>query len=157
MKTTPTCGKRRSVTREKLLFFWHADLKCHWDGGKFGVVPNIFRNVRSTLELIHSEVVWIWSSRVVFSELEPCQTLYRTGSIGNRPKPVEFKFQIKIRSSVGLVRYTDRFDRYTGPVRPITGCWNKKETESMENLTCFQIEIKIWKIKEIFLKILQGA
>jgi hypothetical protein len=44
--------------------------------------------------------------------------VYRTGSTGNHPKPDEFKFQIKILSSVGLVRY---IDQYTGPVRPVPG------------------------------------
>jgi hypothetical protein len=29
----------------------------------------------------------------------------------NRPKPVEFKFQIKFCSSIGLVRYTDRWTK----------------------------------------------
>jgi hypothetical protein len=82
-------------------------------------------------------------------------SVYQTGSIGNHPILVEFKFQIKFRSSVGLVWYTDRFDRYTSPVQPVTGRWNKK-TKSVENLICFKIWIKNWE-KEKILKKLQGA
>jgi hypothetical protein len=32
-------------------------------------------------------------------------SVYRTGSTGNRPNPNEFKFQIKISSPLGLVRF----------------------------------------------------
>jgi hypothetical protein len=58
----------------------------------------------------------------------------------------EIQFSIQNPSSIGLDYYTDRYDRYTGPVRPGTGRWTKK-IESVENLTCFQIWIK--KIEKI--------
>jgi hypothetical protein len=41
---------------------------------------------------------------------------------GTGRKPDEFKFEFKPRSTIGSDRYTDRFDRYTGPVRPVPGC-----------------------------------
>jgi hypothetical protein len=40
---------------------------------------------------------------------------------GTGQKPDEFKFEFKPRSTIGSDRYTDRFNRYTGPVRPVPG------------------------------------
>ena len=37
--------------------------------------------------------------------------VYRTGLAGNRTKPVEVKFEFKIRCANGSYRYTGRFDR----------------------------------------------
>jgi hypothetical protein len=40
----------RLLGREKYIFFFlHAGPTCHRDEGKFGVVPNIFPDLRSTL------------------------------------------------------------------------------------------------------------
>jgi hypothetical protein len=36
---------------------------------------------------------------------------------GTGRKSDEFKFEFKPRSTIGSDRYTDRFNRYTGPVR----------------------------------------
>jgi hypothetical protein len=41
-------------------------------------------------------------------------------------------------SASGSNRCTGRFNRYTGPVRPVTGRLTKK-TEVVENLTCVSI------------------
>jgi hypothetical protein len=41
-------------------------------------------------------------------------------------KPDKFEFQTKFLSASGSNRYTDRFHRYTGPVRPVPGRSNKK-------------------------------
>jgi hypothetical protein len=41
-------------------------------------------------------------------------------------KTVEFEFQTKTRSSNGSHRYTDRFDQYTGRIRPVPGRLTKK-------------------------------
>jgi len=40
--------------------------------------------------------------------------VYRTGLAGNRSKPVEVKFEFKIRCVNGSYRYTGRLDRFTG-------------------------------------------
>ena len=40
--------------------------------------------------------------------------VYRSGLVGNRSVPVEFKFEFKFRSTTGSYRYTGRFDRFTG-------------------------------------------
>ena len=40
--------------------------------------------------------------------------VYRTGLAGNRSKPVEVKFEFKIRCANGSYRYTGRLDRFTG-------------------------------------------
>jgi hypothetical protein len=83
-------------------------------------------------------------TRVFFptSQAKPLWSGSRISDQFNRPKPDKFKFQIKIRSSVGLVRYT-------GPVRPVPGRL-AQITEVVENLTCFQIWIKNWKNKKKF-------
>jgi hypothetical protein len=62
----------------------------------------------------------------------------RSGSVGNRWKSEKFEFQTKFLSASGSNWYTNRFNRYTGPVRPVPGRLNKK-AKLVQNLTCFQI------------------
>ena len=52
--------------------------------------------------------------RPVRSNRRPSVAVYRTGLTENRWKPIKFKF--KSTCVTGSDRYTDRFDRFTGPV-----------------------------------------
>ena len=55
-------------------------------------------------------------NRPVRSNRRPPVAVYRTGLTGNRWKSVEFKSKFKSTCVTGSDRYTDRFDRFTGPV-----------------------------------------
>ena len=47
--------------------------------------------------------------------------VYRSGLVGNRSVPVEFKFEFKFRSSTGSYHYISRFDRFIGRFDRFTG------------------------------------
>jgi hypothetical protein len=67
----------REVLGRRDFFFsilLHVGHRCHRDGEKYGVVPNILRDPRSTAELLHGGAAWICNSGVVFSEPELSQT-----------------------------------------------------------------------------------
>ena len=55
-------------------------------------------------------------NRLVRSNRRPQVVVYRTGLTENRWKPVEFKSKFKSTCVTGSDRYTDRCDRFTGPV-----------------------------------------
>jgi hypothetical protein len=62
----------RNRRRKKMIFFmfcWHVGPRCHRDGDESGAVPNVFGDLTSAVELLHSGDLWICSYRAIFSEL----------------------------------------------------------------------------------------
>ena len=76
------------------------------------------------LIMIHAKCTW-WAqgfnSRPVSGNRRAPVPVYRSGLTGYRSKPVEFKFEFKLRRSIGSDRYTGQLDRYTGRFVRYTG------------------------------------
>jgi hypothetical protein len=69
---------------------------CHRDDVKSGAVPNVLRDRRSTVELLHGGIVWICNSEVVFSETELSQTrLYSVLLLPTETKGPPMNYYVK--------------------------------------------------------------
>ena len=98
--------------------FFKKNLNKHWSAWSMFLLPN------PDLFFFLRDAWWVQGlqNRPVRSNRFPPVAVYRTGLTRNRWKPVEFKSTCV----TGSDRYTDRFDRFTGLVWPVTGVWTKK-------------------------------
>jgi hypothetical protein len=107
-----------------------------------GMSPSV-----SCMKLHELSIVTLHSARALLSSLASPKDV--VGRVFNADRPdqtdgVRYWFTSPVRSETRQIRisnqipYTDRLNRYIGPVRPVSNRLNKK-TELVDNLTCFHI------------------
>jgi hypothetical protein len=107
-----------------------------------GMSPSV-----SFVKLHELSIVTLHSARALLSSLASPKDV--VGRVFNADRPdqtdgVRYWFTSPVRSETRQIRisnqipYTDRLNRYIGPVRPVSNRLNKK-TELVDNLTCFHI------------------
>jgi hypothetical protein len=105
-----------------------------------GMSPSV-----SCMKLHELSIVTLHSARALLSSLASPNDV--VGRVFNPDRPdrtdgVWYRFTGPVRSETGQIRisnqipYTDRFNRYIGPVRPVSDRF--KKTELVDNLTCFR-------------------